>query len=112
MTPESLRSYRLSTGRNLRQFGEYLGVTPQCVSQWEQGRYIIPTWALKLIYALKTIEEIQQRNLPLPIPEGLCACGCGQETVKNWRNDTSKGWVKGKYRAYVKGHNSQFERVK
>ena len=78
---EYLRTYRLSTGRNLRQFGEYLGVTPQCVSQWEQGRYVIRTWALKLIYALRTIEELRQPKLPLPIPAGKCQCNCGGDTI-------------------------------
>ena len=56
MTPESLRTYRLSTGRNLRQFGDYLGVTGAAVCQWENNQARIPKSIIKLIDALQRLE--------------------------------------------------------
>lgn len=41
----------------------------------------------------------------VPIPEGFCQCGCGQETKISHRTQTSKGWIKGKYFRFIKGHN-------
>lgn len=38
------------------------------------------------------------------IPLGLCQCGCGQPTRLAPENDASKGWVRGEYLRYVKGH--------
>jgi hypothetical protein len=110
MTAESLRSYRLATGRNLRQFGEYLGVCGAAVSAWECGRNPIPKWLVNHVDTLKRLEALQSPALPIPPPPGLCACGCGGFTEINHRNDRSKGWVRGEYRAFLKGHNSSFRR--
>ena len=35
---------------------------------------------------------------------GLCGCGCGQRTPIATRNNTSKGWVKGRPLKYMRGH--------
>lgn len=40
------------------------------------------------------------------ILEGLCQCGCGQRTGIAKYTRSSAGWVKGKPRKYVRGHNS------
>ena len=105
MTAEALKSYRLSTGRNVSQFAKFLGVTPSCVSQWEHKKAPIPHIAINLINALKFIEEIQQRNLPIPIPEGKCSCGCGADVPPSPRTRSSRGLKKGDYPAFLKGHN-------
>lgn len=112
MTAEDLRSYRKSLGMNVKQFAEFIGVTPPCISQWESGKHPIPTMAINCINALDMLRKFQQPKLPLPIPEGKCQCGCGQDTVMNWRTDSQKGWIKGRYRAFVSGHNAKFVRVK
>ena len=111
MTPSDLRTYRLSTGRNLRQFGDYLGVTGAAVSAWETGRNRFPRWLVNHIDTLKRLEALENPALPILPPPGLCACGCGGFTEINHRNDTAKGWIRGEYRAYLKGHNQKCERV-
>lgn len=105
MTAESLKAYRLSTGRNLRQFGEYLGVTGAAVSAWETGRNRLPRWLVNHIDTLKRLETLENPALPIPPPPGLCLCGCGGFTEINFRNDSQKRWVRGEYRHFLKGHN-------
>lgn len=100
VTPAELQNYRKSLALNVRQFATFLGVTPQCVSNWEHGRAPISHLVRNYIDSLKIIEELRQPKLPLPIPEGLCQCGCGQPIVLNHRNDTQKGWVKGRPGVY------------
>ena len=111
MTPSDLRTYRLSTGRNLRQFGDYLGVTGAAVSAWETGRNRFPRWLVNHIDTLKRLEALENPALPILPPPGLCACGCGGFTEINHRNDSGKGWVRGEYRHFLKGHNSEFKRI-
>lgn len=41
---------------------------------------------------------------PEPNPSGLCMCGCGQPTTISWRSSKAKGWVKGKPRRLIHGH--------
>jgi hypothetical protein len=36
---------------------------------------------------------------------GLCQCGCGERTQGASKNDRSKGHIKGKPIAFIKGHN-------
>jgi transcriptional regulator with XRE-family HTH domain len=110
MMPEYLRQYRLSTGRNLRQFGEYIGVTGAAVSAWECGRNPLPKWLVNHIDTLKRLENLESPVLPIPAVPGLCACGCGGFTEINHRNDSGKRWVRGEYRHFLKGHNASFQR--
>lgn len=105
MTPAALRAYRQSTGRNVSKFAELLGVTPSCVSQWEHNKTPIPHIAINLINALRIIEEYQQPKLPLPIPEGKCACGCNGDTIPSSRTRSKRGIKPGDYPAFLKGHN-------
>jgi hypothetical protein len=111
MTPADLKTYRQFTGRNLRQFGEYLGVTGAAVSQWESGKNIIPKVVVNLINTLKRLEALENPALHIHPAPGLCACGCGGFTSINHRNDSSKRWVRGEYRVFLKGHNSTFRRA-
>ena len=39
------------------------------------------------------------------IPTGFCQCGCGQKTKISPRNVARSGWVKGKPRRFLRGHN-------
>lgn len=39
------------------------------------------------------------------IAAGICQCGCGAATGLAVKNDKSKGYIKGKAVAYLKGHN-------
>jgi len=96
---------------NQVEFAAYLGVAPSTVYAWENGQNPIPRWAVKLLRALERLEAVLQPELPMGVLPGLCACGCGRPTVKNWRTDRSKGWIKGEYRAYISGHNATFERA-
>lgn len=105
MTPADLKAYRQSTGRNLRQFGESLGVTGAAVWQWENSKSAIPRVVLNLIYALQKLKEYQEPKLPLPIPAGKCACGCGGYVLPSPRTRASRGLKKGDYPAFKKGHN-------
>lgn len=65
MTAESLKIYRLSAGRNLRQFGEYLGVCGAAVSAWETGRNRLPRWLVNHIDTLKRLEALENPTLPM-----------------------------------------------
>ena len=112
MTPENLQQRRQAMKFTCQQMGNYLGVSGVTVSNWECGKFPISKTAVKLLYALRIIEELQQPNLPLPPPVGVCRCGCGGATVINTRNDRQKGWVKGEYRDYIKGHNAKALRRK
>jgi len=38
---------------------------------------------------------------------GLCECGCGQETKVSPHNDASHGYVKGQHRRFACGHSSR-----
>jgi hypothetical protein len=38
---------------------------------------------------------------------GLCQCGCGAKTARAARNDPRRGWTKGHYHRYVKGHSER-----
>ncbi len=40
------------------------------------------------------------------IPLGLCQCGCGRRTTISRRNDSSRGYVRGRHQRYVRGHSS------
>lgn len=42
-----------------------------------------------------------------PNPSGLCQCGCGQRTKPARVTSTEKGWVKGKPKRYLTGHNGR-----
>ena len=111
MSPESLKHTRQAKGMNQVEFAAYLGVVPSCISNWESGRAPVPKMAVKLLRALERLEALQQPALPLPIPPGICQCGCQQPTIRNHRTDSAKKWVRGKYRAYVKGHNTVWNKV-
>jgi hypothetical protein len=39
------------------------------------------------------------------IPVGECACGCGNKTRISKYTRKKKGWIKGRHRKYVSGHN-------
>lgn len=41
---------------------------------------------------------------------GLCACNCNRTTKICSRNDSRRGYEKGKYRTYVKGHQPKANR--
>lgn len=112
VTPAELQNYRKSLALNVRQFASFLGVTPQCVSNWEHGRAPISHLVRNYIDSLKIIEELRQPKLPLPIPEGLCQCGCGQKVQPVTKTRTSRGLKKGDYPAFLSGHNIKVERVR
>ena len=38
------------------------------------------------------------------IPEGICACGCGQPTKRVWGTNRPRGLVAGTFHKYKKGH--------
>ena len=42
----------------------------------------------------------------VPIPEGFCQCGCGNLTAIAQKNNTRWGYVKGKPKRFLKGHNA------
>jgi len=46
----------------------------------------------------------------MSIPNGLCQCGCGEETKLAPRNRASKGWIKGQPMKFVKGHGAVKQR--
>jgi hypothetical protein len=45
------------------------------------------------------------------INNGYCWCGCGQQSVINTENDSSKGWIKGQPRKYIKGHRKTTPKI-
>jgi len=92
MTPTDLKTYRFSTGRNLRQFGEYLGVTGAAVSQWELGHTPIPKWLVKLINALQKIELLEK---PHPKKPGVIKHSEGYVLILNKSHPraNNKGYV-------------------
>ena len=48
-------------------------------------------------------------QIPLPaVPDGYCACGCGQKTEIASRNRKDTGWIKGQPLKYVVGHNPRW----
>lgn len=111
MTPESLRQHRQSLGLNLREYGEYLGCTGAAIWNWENGKQRVPQVVLNLINTLKVLHALQNPTLSLPIPPGLCQCGCNQPTAIAWRTDNQKKWVKGTPLAFLKGHNLDTRRA-
>jgi hypothetical protein len=40
-----------------------------------------------------------------PNPSGLCMCGCGKPTALAGKNESRRGYVKGKHVSYLPGHN-------
>ena len=111
MNADELRVYRRSLNLNLRQFGEYLGVTGAAVSAWERGANPIPRWLVNHVATLKKLYTLENPTLSIPPAPGLCRCGCGGFTKINTRNDRSKRWVRGEYRAFLKGHNLECKTV-
>jgi hypothetical protein len=45
------------------------------------------------------------------VPEGECGCGCGGRTSICSRSDSRYGWIKGKPRRFLIGHNKKLEAV-
>lgn len=107
MTPEILKQRRKALGFTGNQMGKYLGVAGSCIYNWENGYAPISKMAIKLLNTLEKLEQLQQPALPLAIPKGVCRCGCGGTTEINTRNDRQKGWVRGEYRDFIKGHNAR-----
>jgi transcriptional regulator with XRE-family HTH domain len=105
MTPENLQQRRQAMQFSCEQMGDYLGVSAMTVSNWENGKFPISKTAVKLLYALRIIEELQQPKLPLPPDPGFCQCGCGGVTKIATRTDRAKNWKKGEPLAFLNEHN-------
>ncbi len=39
--------------------------------------------------------------------EGLCECGCGEKTLISQKTDNKLGYIKGKPRRFLRGHNQR-----
>jgi hypothetical protein len=46
-------------------------------------------------------------ELPHPNPSGLCQCGCGQPAPIADQSERQRGWVKGKPKRYIAGHQAR-----
>lgn len=43
----------------------------------------------------------------MTVEYGYCQCGCGQKTQIANSSDKNKGWIKGKPKRFINGHNSR-----
>jgi very-short-patch-repair endonuclease len=43
---------------------------------------------------------------PPEVPYGFCHCGCSERTMIATKTSTAKGWVKGRPKRFINGHNS------
>ena len=54
MTGDHFRELRLATSLKSKQCAEFMGVTTECVSRWENGHQTVPVYAQRLIsYAVR-----------------------------------------------------------
>lgn len=52
--------------------------------------------------ATKEVESLSQSQ---DIPEGFCQCGCGGEVGRIKYSNANRGWVRGEYKRFIRGHS-------
>lgn len=62
MTPETLKSTRLSLGLTQVQLAKKLGVTGRAVSMWETGMRKVPKPIILLLAMLKMLDQQKEKS--------------------------------------------------